>query len=274
MVFFVHVHHVGLHMKLPPQVYRHLQIRRVRGELDRDSFPRLQMFLLVGLTGGAGFLASYLLLHAGLVQMWLRYLAALGIAYVVFLGLLWTWLRTRAADYLDVPIDVVAHGGGGGDAHACYSGQGGTFDGGGASGSYEVADAKASFIAGQGAGAPEPGAVASAGDAALEAVTEPEAIPFAVIIFFATLLFSSLFMVHSAPILFAELVVDGVLSASLYHRLRGLPPSHWLETAIARTWWPFVLTALMLVAAALWMEGQAPGAHSIGEYLLRASQAS
>lgn len=243
----------------------------MQGELVRESFPRLQMFLLVALTGGAGFMASYLLLHAGLVQMWLRYLAALGIAYAVFLGLLWLWLRTRAADYLDIPIDVAAHGGDG--APPCYSGQGGSFDGGGASGSYEVAEAKASFLSGQGIGGAEPGAVANAGDVALEAVTEPEAIPFAVILFFVTLLFSSLFMVHSAPLLFAELVVDGVLSASLYHRLRGLSPSHWLETAISRTWWPFLLTSGILVAAALWMEGQAPGAHSIGEYLIRVGQA-
>jgi hypothetical protein len=31
-------------MKVFPQFHRHLEIRRVRSKLERDSFPRLQMF--------------------------------------------------------------------------------------------------------------------------------------------------------------------------------------------------------------------------------------
>ena len=84
-----------------PQFRRHHEIRRIRGALERDSFPRLQMLVLVTLTGASGFVASYALLHAGLVEMWLRYLASIGLAYLMFLFLLWLWLRTRAEDYAD-----------------------------------------------------------------------------------------------------------------------------------------------------------------------------
>ena len=69
-----------------------------------------------------------------------------------------------------------------------------------------------------------------------------------VILFVAALLLSSLWVVYSAPVLFAELLVDGVLAASLYRRLRGLESQHWLETALKRTVWPFVVTCLFLVA--------------------------
>lgn len=85
------------------QFHRHREIRRIRGDLERDSFPRLQMFLLVTLTGASGFVASYFLLHAGFVEMWLRYLVSFGVAYLMFLFLLWLWLRTRADDYADIP---------------------------------------------------------------------------------------------------------------------------------------------------------------------------
>jgi hypothetical protein len=37
-------------------------IERIRTLIERRGFPRLQMMLLVSLTGGAGFLCSYALL--------------------------------------------------------------------------------------------------------------------------------------------------------------------------------------------------------------------
>lgn len=61
------------------------------------------MLLLVILTGTSGFVASYILLQAGFVEMWIRYLASFGVAYLVFLVLLWLWLRTRAEDYANLP---------------------------------------------------------------------------------------------------------------------------------------------------------------------------
>lgn len=57
-------------MRARPQVHRSAEIGRIRGKLERDSFPRMQMFLLVALTGGAGFFASFVLLRSGVVEMW------------------------------------------------------------------------------------------------------------------------------------------------------------------------------------------------------------
>ena len=54
------------------------------------------MTLLVVLTGGAGLLASFVLLHLGVDSMAVRYPLAVTIAYAVFLLLLWLWLRTKA----------------------------------------------------------------------------------------------------------------------------------------------------------------------------------
>lgn len=115
----------------------------------------------------------------------------------------------------------------------------------------------------------------SVGDA-LGSVAEAEefAIPLVVLILLGAMLFSSLFMIYSAPVLFAELLVDGVLSASLYRRLRGLETRHWLETAFRRTALPFALTAAIVSASGWGMALYAPEAHSIGDVLSHSKQGS
>ena len=57
-----------------PPLQRHQLVARLRDRLERQGFPRLQMLLLVSLTGAAGFVASFTLLRLGLTEMWLRYL--------------------------------------------------------------------------------------------------------------------------------------------------------------------------------------------------------
>lgn len=251
---------LAIAMSVFSRFHRHREIQRIRGDLERDSFPRLQMLLLVALTGASGFVASYILLHAGLVEMWFRYLASFGVAYLVFLALLWLWLRTRAEDYTDVPD----FSGLSDNSGACRSGKESDFRDGGASDSLDAPSEQIDAIG---------DSSSSVGDALSTAAEAEEfAIPLVILILAAAMLFSSLFMIYSAPILFAELVVDGVLSASLYRRLRGLETHHWLETAIRRTALPFVLTAAIVSASGWGMALYAPGAHSIGDVISHSRQ--
>lgn len=251
-------------MKVRVRIYRSSEIQRIRSHLERDSLPRLQMSLLVALTGISGFAASYALLHAGLAEMWLRYLVSFAVAYLAFLLLLWIWLRGRADDYADIPDLSNATSSCNNGAGSGFSGEGGNFGGGGASSSFDGAGDDISIVGDAGEVVGE--AVGAVADA------EEFAIPLLVLVFIGTLLLSTLLMIYSAPVLFAELLVDGALSASLYHRLRGLETRHWLETAIRRTAWPFMVTAMVVSAIGWGMSLYAPEAHSIGEVLLHLKQ--
>ena len=234
-------------------------VRGLQQHLERHAWPRAQMALLVGLTGAAGLLTSFLLLQAGLQTMWLRYPLALGAAYLLFLALLWLWLRTSALDYVDAP-------GGLGDAGVAPGGAtlpspiadgGGDFAGGGASASFEAPDKGANPLS------DGLGSLADADDVA---------IPLIVVTLGIGLALSSLYVVYAAPVLFAELLLDGALAATLYRRLRGLESRHWIETAVRRTAGPFLLTALFLLLCGAAMQWYAPQAHSLGGVLQHAAR--
>lgn len=249
------------------QVYRYQRIRRLQLDLERNGYPRLQMFLLVTLTGAVGFMASYLLLRAGFEDMWLRYLMSMAMTYLAFLLLLWGWLRTRTEDYIDLPdLPLVTGRSDSASSSPSFSGKGGTFDGGGASGNY---DSASSVFSG---GDKSSGAVGDALDAASGA--DEFAVPVAAIVLLFVAIASAFTLVtsivYTSPLLFAELLVDSVLSASLYRRLCGLDRHHWLETAIGRTVWPFLLATVMITAAGWGMSALVPEARSIGDIISHA----
>jgi hypothetical protein len=249
-------------MNTSPRLTRHGLILRVQRSLERDAFPRLQMCLIVSLTGAAGFLASYLLRIDGFDTMWSRYALAMGAAYLVFLGLLWVWIKTKADDFCDAAelVDLAP------DLplpNALFRGGGGSFDGAGAS---------ADFAAGADGAGPGDGATEDLGKA-LGAVGDADelAVPLAVVLLIGALVAAVAFfcfsVIYTAPVLLAELMVDGLLSVSLYKRMKLVDSQHWLQSALRRTILPFLVTMVIVAACGWGLALYAPGAHSIGEVL-------
>jgi len=245
------------------------ELTRIRRKLEQNGIPRLQMFTIVTIAGATGFLASFLMLDSGLTEMWLRYACAVGAAYLMFLFLLWLWLRTSAEDYTDIPdlSGITPSSGRSGEpAYAC-EGKGGEFGGGGAQGSYDgpVAGNSMSFEPIESSSASESDIIGEALGGAAQA--EEFAIPLVVLVLLGAMLFSSAFIVYSAPALFSELLLDAALAAGLYRKLRRLETRHWLETAIRRTAWPFIATTVVIAASGWGMQLYAPEAQSLGEVI-------
>lgn len=246
---------------------RNAAVAQLRARLEAGSFPRVQMMLLVALTGASGFLASFLLLVLGVEAMGQRYLLACCAAYACFLGLLWIWIRWRRDEDALELTDFSGFPDGDG-AGRSWEGAGGDSGGAGASASYEVSaepmpsgpvmsalDARDYRSSSSGEGAD----FGDLGDAA--------AVPVLLALAVLGLLLSSLFVVWTAPVLFAELLLDGVLAAGLYRRLRHIQTRHWLETAVRKTFWPFALTAAVLATAGFGVQRVVPHADSVGDVL-------
>lgn len=245
---------------------RKQKLAKMHDKIIKSSYPRLEMILLVCFTGLTGFLSSYWLYKFGFTTMWTRYLVSIGVSYMSFIVLLkvWLWCKTsppisssnsngldNVGEIFDLPYPS------GPAPHipsVDFHGAGGSFDSGGASGHFD-ADSSGAF--GEAIGA--------------AAHAEEAAIPLIVIVTVLFALLSSIIfvfsLVNSAPILFSELLVDGVLSASLYRRLKGIDKYHWLESAVKRTFWPFFWVAVTFMIVGVVVQSFMPQIHSIGELI-------
>ena len=240
---------------------RSLAVLNYKRQLERNSFPRLQMGLIIAVTGGVGLLVSFLLLQSGMDSMAKRYPFALAVAYLAFLLLLWVWLRAKEDDFTDSPdlYNAMPNLSGSGHSVPFQCGGGGDFGGGGASGSFDGSASQSFAGVNDGAGSSIRESLGSVGDA------DELAIPILAIVFAAGMAVASLYVVYLAPTLFAELLVDGVLSYTLYRHLHKVETHFWLSTAFKRTVFPFLLTAVFLSIVGAAMAHYAPGAKTIGE---------
>ena len=255
----------------------------------RRGTPRVEMSLILGATGAAGFLASFALLRAGLSLMWLRYALSVLAAYAVFLLLLRLWLflhsRRPLPDLPDLGVDLTpsdivgdagAHAGG-----ASPFGGGGDFGGGGAGGSWGgvsegLSRAPASSVTGAGGQFSSAGVGGSSGggggggllDSLDFDVDDEGCVLFllaAALIVAGTL--AALYVVYAAPLLLAEILVEGVLLSGLHRGLKKArrDGGHWLGAALRRTLLPVLLTLATFTAAGYLLQRAAPRARSIGE---------
>ena len=264
------------------------RVERVRRLLLSRGLPRAQMSLILSTTGAAGFLASFVMLRLGLTSMWLRYALAVLLAYAVFLFMLrlWLYLHSREpkgnlSDYmLDyVPTDFIG-GTRATEATADAFGGGGDFGGAGAGGSWGggvsagVHDAAPSGGAGGVAvGGGSGGGGGGSGGGLLSGLDVFDADSEGCVFFLLALALvvagtlAALYVVYAAPLLLAEILVEGVLLSGLYRGMKGARgmSGDWLGAAVRRTWLPVLLTLATFAAAGYFLERAAPRARSIGE---------
>ncbi len=240
-------------------------VERMRDRLESQSHPRLQMSLIVSLTGLAGLLASASLLKLGLHSMAWRYPAALLIAYGAFLGLLWLWLRSRAEDWADA-----GNLGDGVDAVDLTANMARPFAQAVSRSSREITDdgvlpvdlsrAANSAVPARSSGSSRSGGIdVDIGDA------DELAIVLLVLGFVLALAAAAFYVVYQAPMLMAEVALDGALVGSLYHRLRECERQHWLHAVWSHTRWPLLAMLLVVWLVGWGLQLAAPGAVTLGQ---------
>ena len=257
--------------KLPPATppnsprRRHKRIRRLAAALMARGSPRLAMFGFVTVATLAGFLASVLLRTIGLVEMSQRYVLAVGCAYLAFLGSLWLFVaayRARArriaaneggsslgelvVNSLDAPYVVI----GGGDAPSAPA---------------QFAEApmdasNSSSSKGSGGGSLDIGD----GDGLVLVVVG------LILVAIGTAAYASILVVFQAPLLLAEVLVDGVLLAGLSRRFKNCEVEHWATGATKRTWKAALGVAIAFGVVGFALQMLVPGASTMSEAVVAA----
>jgi len=194
------------------------------------------MTLLLGVSGTAVALASFLLLRAGLDSMALRYPIAVAAGYGTFLLLLRLWLRIQAdgrsvLESADGGVDLC-------DA-AWYWGGGRTHCG-----------RDLSSPLGEWKG--------------LDLDAEELGLLCLVLLVAALGVLTCLYFVWMAPSLLAELLVDGLILTGVHRVVRLRSVVHWLPGVFRRTWFPTMCLMFFVGLCGFALQRLAPDAVSIG----------
>ena len=184
------------------------------------------------LSGAVGFVASALMLRAGLDRMPVRYPLAVAAGYLAFLGLLWAWLSRQRGETGD-PV---------GDGLSTLANIS------------QLADSAPSVSGGVGS---------SLKDVELGDADGCGAVVVAILVTLAVVavLAAAVYAVAIAPTLLAELLVDGLVVGALPRRRTR----HWTRTAVARTGWTAAGLAVLLGLVGWGLESVVPGAHTMGQ---------
>ncbi len=242
---------------------------------ERLSMPRVQISIILALTALAAFAASVVMLRMGVTSMTLRYPIAVIVGYLSFLLLLriWIWLQNENAGAdLDislpdgVPIPNIGSSG-------SVSKDGFDFGGGG---DFKGAGAGGGWIGGKpvpiGSFAPQPVSAGSttggsSGSWDLDLDLDDGVALILVGIVVVLVLSALIYVIYIAPILLAELVIDGAVVGSLYRPVANIERSHWMVTALKRTGIPAIAVVLLVLFGSFVMEAAEPEAVTIGQFL-------
>ena len=211
---------------------RRKQIGRLKRILLKYSQPKFQMFLIMLLTASIGAGASFVLLKAGLTAMWLRYPVAAIIAYLAFLVILRAWVHHRFGA-MNIPPDA----------------------------NYMETDTdtgtqrsiwKTHFID------------------FVDLSCAIDDFPAAVLFLAASgVIVVILGIIIAAPVLMAEVLVDGFLVAGLYHRFKRYGEESSLGGAVRTTILPVIIVVICLVTIGFIFQAIEPRADSIGDLFRR-----
>jgi hypothetical protein len=256
----------------PPATRRHRALVLVRRLLQRKGSPYFVLFLVLAATGLAGFLASVMLLWAGLKSPGIRYPVCVALAYLVFLFQLYLYVlfhRRKVHARVDLVNSIEVD-----DALETAA---------------DVSDDVASLTASVDAPYPVPAATTSADSAPGEGSSwlgkvfdgggrgggggddggAAIVVLIVIVVVVVVALVASLLVLLEAPVLLAEVLVDGVLMASLARRLRRVNRQDWVFSVVQRTLVPTLIVAVVFMVGGFALEAIQPGATTMGEALAR-----
>ncbi len=226
------------------QFKRSLMLKRVHVYIRHHGTPRLQMFVILCGTALCGFLTSVALYELGFHSMVLRYPLAVFGAYVAFLIFLWLWILYYRMQY-QPSTDTIEE-----------------VD------PFLLSDTYHSMIpSSHHREYTELEKEITNDSVSLESLDfdfEDFVVVLTIIIAIGSALTASIYFIITAPALLAEMMLDGVLCMALYHRFQHIEQHYWLESALTKTFFPFLWLAVVFAITGAILHWYAPEAITIG----------
>jgi hypothetical protein len=268
---------------------------KIKNYLVQRFHTRAHMTLILMSSGLAAMIGNWIMLHAGVSAMWVRYPIAVSLSYLTFLAGVWLWLRfmgmgqrssliDSAGNNLDLPNlssgGGSGGGGGGGGGVKLPDGigkGGGEFGGGGASGSWSGgaqtqmmaaqvssshSSVSSSSISGSSGGGSSKGfSFSGLGD------IDGDGIILLVLaaLLIASILLVSGYIVWMAPDILSEALFGAALAGGVARPAQGHASEGWAESVIKKTWWPFAIVLVVSLAFAIYAAIHYPGASTFGQ---------
>lgn len=238
---------------------------RLIAELERrhiaPAFPRGQLTLLVSVAGLAGFLVSVTLLHAGVVQMAVRYPAAVLGAYLAFLGLLRLWIAWQRGEWVPDLDALTSEPGGptGSNDVARQIATGGRSGGAGGGGRWT---GEARGIVSRPSSSSSSSSSGWSGGVDIDLDEGWWLVVAGVLVLGGAL--AVVYVIYIAPVLLAEVALDAAVVTTVYKRLKPHDVQHWSVGVLRQTWLPVLILVLCLAGAGFALQRVAPEARSIG----------
>ena len=213
-----------------------------------------------------------------------RYVVALLLAYGTFFVGVWTWLHLsrygrhlragwreqnygevgNAVDAVDIGMRMPLQGLG--DPTAVNAaGGGGSFDGGGASASWDTSESASSGL-GESLGetfGDVAGAAAGSDEGGCALVIAGVLIALLLAVVFG----AAAYVVYQAPFILAEVVFEVMLGSPLARGARSLHSANWVAALLRATWKPFAIVSAMAMLFAVFCHFALPQATSAGQVL-------
>ncbi len=253
--------------------------RRVLAALASRFFIRFHVMLIALWSLAIGVLASKLLWMAGMSSLPLRYGLATMAAYLGFLLAVRVWLayvglsgylgrRSEASGSSDAPdagggILDVAELLSGARVRPPMAGRGGSFDGGGASGDFDLPGAQQLSSSTDGNGGSAIGDVlGSAGDA-----DDLFGVLLLALALLAAAVLGAIFVLSQGPMMLAEIAFEALLAGGMMRVARRADDADWLRAALRASALPAITVAVLAVALGFALQHWFPEAGSLAQAL-------
>ncbi len=252
--------------------------------LKERFFLRFHMSLMLSGSFLFGMLASKGLLVLGLNRMIIRYPIAVVCSYLAFFGFMKLWLAyisssayrkslsETAGDGLgniDIPLSSS-----GSSFHIPrpFSGQGGRFGGGGASGFFdgnpaETAQQAVSSTVSKTADSLGGKTADAAGGALSDIFDDAGKILIILGVLIAVIFGAGIYLVYQAPVILTDAAFNFLLATSLVRNAKRINDPDWIGSVFKETVWPFVIVLFVAVALAYVAQSAMPQATKLSQVI-------